>query len=78
MKRLMTTTTAIAALTAGAAFAATDVSAVDMDGDGFATIAEVKAAFPAFEAEFFEQIDANGDNRIGPQEMLETETQDIL
>lgn len=78
MKRLMTATTAIAALTAGAALAATDIEAVDMDGDGFATIEEVRAAFPEFDVEFFEQVDMNGDNRVGPQEILETEVQEIL
>ena len=78
MKRLLTTTTAIATLAAGAALAATDIDAVDMDGDGFADVAEVKAAFPEFDVVFFSDIDTNDDNRIGPQEILETEAQDIL
>lgn len=78
MKRLLTATTAVFALTAGAALAATDIDAVDMDGDGFASVDEVRAAFPEFDVVFFDEIDTNDDNRISPEEILETEAQDVL
>jgi EF hand len=77
MNRLMIAT-AISALTAGAALAATEIEAVDMTGDGFATLEEVKMAFPEFDATFFMDIDTNGDNRVSAQEILETDAQDIL
>lgn len=78
MKRLLTASTAIVALTAGAALAATDIDAIDMDADGFADVSEIKAAFPEFDVVFFADMDTNDDNRIGPQEILTTESQDIL
>lgn len=78
MKRLMTATTAIAALTAGAAFAATDINDLDMTGNGFASMEEVMMAYPTLPATEFEQIDANDDNRLSPEEVLATEAQDIF
>lgn len=78
MTRIMTTTTAIIALTAGAAFAVTDIETVDMDGDGFASIEEMRVVYPELTAVFFDGIDANDDNRVSPEEMISTEAQDIL
>lgn len=78
MKRLLASTAAIATVAAGAALAATEIDAVDMDGDNFASLEELKSAFPEFDVVFFDDMDANDDNRISPQEMLATETQDIL
>ena len=77
MKRLMTATAAVA-LTAGAALAATDIDAVDLNGDNFASMEEVKAVFPDFDVTFFDDIDTNNDNRVSPQEILTTEAQNIL
>lgn len=77
MKRMMLAT-AVTALSAGAAIAATDIDAVDLTGDNFVTLEEMKIVFPDFDEEFFDQIDTNSDNRVGPQEILTTEAQDIL
>ena len=77
MKRL-TLTTAIAALAAGAAVAATDVDAVDLNGDKFVSMEEMKWVFPDFDVAFWGDIDTNGDNRVSSEEILTTEAQDIL
>ncbi len=78
MKRLMTTTTALITLTAGAAVAATDIAAVDLDGNGFASIEEIRAIYPDLSVSFFRDMDTNGDNRVSPEEILTTEAQNIL
>lgn len=78
MKRLMTTTTALVTLTAGAAIAATDISAVDLDGNGFASIEEIRAIYPDLSVSFFRDMDTNGDNRVSSEEILTTEAQNIL
>ena len=77
MKRLMIATAA-SALAAGSALAATDINAVDLDGNGYASVEEIKTVFPEFDVTFFADIDANGDNRVAPQEILELEAQEIL
>lgn len=77
MKRL-TLTTAVAALAAGAAVAATDIEAVDLTGDRFATMEELSYVFPGFDVEFFDDIDTNDDNRVSQDEILTQEAQEIL
>lgn len=77
MTRLMTTT-AVALFTATAAFAATDISDVDMTADSFAGFEELRMAFPDVTEENFDAIDLNDDNRVSSQELLETDAQDIL
>lgn len=77
MKRLMFAT-AISALAAGSAMAATDIATVDLDGNGYASVEELKAVFPDFDVAEFGDIDTNDDNRIGAQEILALEAQEIL
>lgn len=77
MKRMMLAT-AVTALTAGSALAATDIDQVDLTGDDFVSMEELKVVFPDFDVEFFDNIDTNDDNRISREEILATEAQDIL
>ncbi|WP_226782628.1 EF-hand domain-containing protein [Oceaniglobus trochenteri] len=77
MKRFMITAAA-AALTTTAAFAAVDMGSLDTDGDNFASKAEVMAAYPNFDPTFFDDIDANDDNRLSAPELNNAEAQDIF
>ena len=68
MKRF---TLALAAtlLSTTAAIAASDIGTFDVNGDGFASVAEVDAVFPGFSRSDFRQIDGNRDNRISRSEL---------
>ena len=77
MKRLMTAT-AITALTATAAAAAVELSALDLNGDNFASVEEVKAWFPDMQMESFNDIDVNDDNRLDFEEVQTTEAQSVF
>ena len=63
MKRLMIAT-AVTAIAAGTAMAATDIDTVDLDNDGFAGVEELKTVFPDMEISFFDDIDTNDDNTV--------------
>lgn len=79
MKRLtLATTSAIAMLAAGTAMAVTDVDALDLNNDDFASLEEVKFAYPDFDVAFWDEMDLNGDNRLDAQEVVATEAQNIL
>lgn len=75
MKRLMIATAATA-LTAGTAMAAVELDALDMDADTFASVEEVKAAFPNMDIAAIEAIDTNDDNRLSAQEVQTLEAQE--
>ena len=75
MKRLMIAT-AVTALTAGSALAAVELGDIDMDGDSFASVEEVKATFPNMDVASFELIDTNNDYRLGAQEIQTIEAQE--
>lgn len=75
MKRLMIAT-AVTALTAGSAMAAVELDALDMDGDSFASVEEVKAAFPNMDVASIETIDTNDDYRLSAQEIQTLEAQE--
>jgi Ca2+-binding EF-hand superfamily protein len=65
-------------LATSAAYAVTDIAAVDWNGDDFASYSEMMIAYPGIDREDFESIDQNGDNRIDATELYETAAQDIL
>lgn len=65
-------------LSTGAAVAAVTIGDVDVDGDSFASYAEMKNAMPDMDMRAFRDIDANGDNRLSAQELLEADAQTIL
>jgi hypothetical protein len=77
MKRLYITVAALA-LTGTAALAAPSMSAVDADGDGFASKAEIMAVYKGVTDEDFAAMDLNNDARLDPNEMLSRDAQDIL
>ncbi|NNE86574.1 MAG: hypothetical protein HKN27_00735 [Silicimonas sp.] len=62
----------------GSAFAAVSMGDVDIDGDSFASYAELKNAMPAMDMRAFRDIDANNDNRISSQELLDSKAQSVL
>ena len=51
---------------------------VDMTGDQFVGFEEMRLAFPEIIEEFFDEMDLTDDNRIGSEELLESDAQDIL
>lgn len=51
---------------------------VDMTGDQFVGFEEMRLAFPEINEEFFDEMDLTDDNRIGSEELLESDAQDIL
>ena len=61
-----------------AGVAVQDVRALDTNGDGFASRAELAAAYPGFRASDFDDVDANDDGRISSNELYSSTTQDIL
>ena len=77
MKRIALSIAATA-LSATALSAATDVSMLDTDGDGFASMDEVMAIYPTFDATFFDDVDTNDDGRWAPEEVNTSEAQTIL
>ena len=51
---------------------------VDMTGDQFVGFEEMRLAIPEIIEEFFDEMDLTDDNRIGSEELLESDAQDIL
>lgn len=68
MKRIFLRTAASLAL-GTAAFAATDITTLDADGDGMVTMAEMQAAFPEFSDEAFAALDVSGDGMLDADEV---------
>ena len=77
MKRIALTLAATI-LSTTAAVAATDIATLDADGDGFASVAEVNAAFPGFSRSDFRQLDGNRDNRISAVELQQPDARGIV
>ncbi|MEI4261179.1 EF-hand domain-containing protein [Roseovarius sp. D0-M9] len=55
-----------------------DMSSVDTNGDGMATMDEVQAVYPEMTAEEFSEIDANGDGAIDETEMSDAKEAGLL
>ncbi len=62
----LVTAALVASATAASAMKATDL---DIDGDGFASISEVRQIFPGFSSNDFRQIDGNRDRRLSDSEL---------
>ncbi len=77
MTRLMLAT-AVAALTAGSALANVAIENVDLNGDSFASMEEVKAVYPDLTLNAFNDLDTNGDNRLSSEEVNMAEAQTIF
>ena len=76
MRFAMTVTAALlATATAASAMKATDL---DIDGDGFATISEVRQIFPGFSSNDFRGIDVNRDRRLGSAELNAAGTSAVI
>lgn len=77
MQRFVLAMTATLAVTASAASAmqATDL---DINGDGFASISEVRAIFPGFTSSDFRSIDTNDDRRLSSNELKASDTQGLI
>ena len=60
---------AATALTATGSLAATNLTDLDRNSDGFASVAEVEATFPGFSGSDFRAIDTNRDQRISAVEL---------
>ena len=65
----------LATATAASAMEATDL---DIDGDGFASITEVRQIFPGFSSNDFRQIDVNRDRRLSNKELNAAGTTGIV
>ncbi|NNF92685.1 MAG: hypothetical protein HKM96_14945, partial [Boseongicola sp.] len=55
-----------------------DVMDVDGNGDGYASPAELAAAYPGFSANDFDDIDVNNDGRVSAVELYAPTSQDIV
>lgn len=77
MKRYIATISAVL-LGSTAAIAAPTVADIDINGDDFVNYDEMTAVYTDLTPEQFEQIDANNDNRVSPDELLEPEAQEIV
>lgn len=77
MTRLMIATVSTLAL-GTAAFAATDLSDLDADGDGVASMEEVMAMNPSITATEFEQVDVNRSNSWDSDEIYSAQAQGYL
>ncbi|MEL7151960.1 MAG: hypothetical protein AAGK71_14575 [Pseudomonadota bacterium] len=76
MRFAMTLTAALlATATAASAMKATDL---DIDGDGFASITEVRQIFPGFSSNDFRDIDVNRDRRLSSTELNAPDTSRII
>lgn len=54
------------------------VAQIDTNGDGFASPAELAAAYPGFGPNDFDDIDANDDGRIGAVELYAPVAQEVV
>ncbi len=76
MRFALTLTAALlATATAASAMKATDL---DINGDGFATIGEVRQILPGFSSNDFRDIDANRDRRLSDSELNASGTSAII
>mgnify|MGYP002622725328 FL=1 len=55
-----------------------DIRTLDTNGDGFASRAELAAAYPGFRASDFDDIDANDDNRVSAVEIYSSTAQSVV
>jgi hypothetical protein len=55
-----------------------DMSSIDTNGDGMATMDEVQAAYPDMTADQFSEIDVNGDGAIDDAEMTGAQDAGLL
>lgn len=76
--RILNVSAAVLAMSAGAALAAPSMETVDTNHDGFASKAEMAAAYPGLTDGDFVNIDANADDRIAPDELYAESAQAIL
>ena len=65
-------------MTAATAAAAMEPGDLDIDGDGFATIGEVRTVFPGFTSFDFRDVDTNDDRRLSAQEIDNADTRNII
>lgn len=72
---LIVTAALLATATAASAMKATDL---DINGDGFASISEVRQIFPGFSSNDFRNIDGNRDQRLSDSELNAAGTSAIL
>lgn len=77
MQRFVLSTLAGLMMTATAA-SAMQPQDLDINGDGFATIAEVRTIFPGFSSFDFRDVDLNNDNRLSSNELKSPETRGTL
>lgn len=76
MRFALTLTAALlATATAASAMKATDL---DINGDGFASISEVRQIFPGFSSNDFREIDVNRDRRLSDSELNTSGTSAII
>ena len=68
MLRTITTAT-LAALTMGTAASAMEVLDLDINGDRFATLSEVRTILPGFSSSDFRTVDTNDDRRLSANEL---------
>jgi len=76
MKRLTLSLAAI--LATATAATAMEPSDLDIDGDGFATVSEVRTIFPNFRSPDFRSLDTNDDNRLSNNELDDGDAQPII
>ena len=72
---MLVTTALLATATAASAMKATDL---DIDGDGFASIEEVRQIFPGFSSNDFRDIDVNRDRRLSNNELNASGTSAVI
>ena len=68
---------------AGLMMTATEASAMqpgdlDINGDGFASLSEVRTVFPGFSSYDFRDVDLNNDRRLSENELQSSETRNIV
>lgn len=61
-----------------AAASVQDVRDIDTNGDGFASQAELAAAYPGFRASDFDDVDSNDDGRVSFTELYAPTAQDVV
>ncbi len=72
---MIATAALLASATAASAMKATDL---DIDGDGFASISEVRQTFPGFSSTDFRTIDENRDRRLSSAELNAAGTSAVI
>ena len=72
---MIATTALVATATAASAMKATDL---DIDGNGFASIEEVRQIFPGFSSNDFRSIDTNRDRRLSAAELNASGTSAVV